>query len=307
MDLRQLRTFICVAESGSLSRASDRLRIAQPALSRQIKLLEKAVGTDLFNRHVRGMDLTDAGQVLLDRITGPLHQLEQSVFEVKSLDQTIHGEVKLGVFPTIINEFSVQLLQHVREHFPNINVHIKEGYSVNLIEWLQSGDLDVSFLYGPSNAYHLQSNRLFKDEIVLMSPPGVLPPSTEIDVREIAGLPLALPNRPFGPRLIVDRIATSAGTSLNPYFSVDSFGILVSMVMSGMCHGFMPISSLSNLISAGKIEARRILPSIAERELVLARSHVSLNSRATEAVVQSVQVVTKNMREDGSWQTYLSP
>ena len=56
MDLRQLRTFICVAESGSLSRASDRLRIAQPALSRQIKLLEKAVGTDLFNRHVRGMD-----------------------------------------------------------------------------------------------------------------------------------------------------------------------------------------------------------------------------------------------------------
>lgn len=305
MDLRQLKTFICVAESGSLSRASDRLRIAQPALSRQIKLLEKTVGTDLFNRHVRGMDLTDAGQILLSRISGPLHQLEQSIFEVKSLNKDVHGAVKLGVLPTIINEFSVQLLQYVREKYPNIKLYLKEAYSVNQIEWLQSGELDAGFLYGPASAYHLQSNQLFNDEIVLMSPPGQLPPGNEIHVKDIAKLSLALPNRPFGPRLIVDKIASSAGVSLEPEYNVDSFGIAVSMTVGGMCHGFMPLSSLSSLVDAKKIEVRRITPERAERELILARSHNNLNSRVSEVVVKSVLSVAKKMREEGSWRTHL--
>ncbi|XAT60654.1 LysR family transcriptional regulator [Rhodobacteraceae bacterium Araon29] len=305
MDLRQLKTFICVAESGALSRASDRLRIAQPALSRQIKLLEKTVGTELFVRHVRGMDLTDAGQILLARISGPLRQLEQSVFEVRSLDKAIHGEVKLGVLPTIINEFSIQLLQYVREKHPNIKLYVKEAYSVNLVEWLQTGELDAGFLYGPASSYHLQSNQLFHEEIGLMSPPGSLPPSNEIDVKDIADLPLALPNRPFGPRLIIDKIAASAGVSLEPEFQVDSFGIAVSMVASGMCHGFMPVSSLSNLVRMEKIEVRRIMPQRAERQLILARSHTSLKSRVTEVVVKSIFSVAKKMREEGSWQTHL--
>ncbi|MGB1960803.1 MAG: LysR family transcriptional regulator, partial [Candidatus Puniceispirillaceae bacterium] len=61
MDIKQLKTFICVAETGSLSAASDRLRLAQPALSRHIKLLEHEIGVQLFERHVKGMTLTEPG------------------------------------------------------------------------------------------------------------------------------------------------------------------------------------------------------------------------------------------------------
>ena len=68
MDLKQLRTFLRVAEVGSLSQASDRLRLAQPALSRQIKMLENEIGVPLFARHGRGMKLTEAGRQLLERI-----------------------------------------------------------------------------------------------------------------------------------------------------------------------------------------------------------------------------------------------
>ena len=77
MELRQLRTFRAVSELGSLSKASDRLRIAQPALSRQIKLLEHELRTQLFVRTGRGMTLTVAGQMLFDRTAGLLRQLEQ--------------------------------------------------------------------------------------------------------------------------------------------------------------------------------------------------------------------------------------
>ena len=305
MDLRQLKTFICVAESGSLSRASDRLRIAQPALSRQIKLLEHKVGTELFNRHVRGMDLTEAGKILLNRISGPIHQLEQSVLEVKSLDTDIHGEVKLGVLPTIMDEFSIRILEYVKEKYPGISLYLKEAYSVNLIEWLQSGEIDVSFLYGPASVYHLQAHDLLNDEIVLMSPPGHLQAGDKIHISEIAKLPLTLPNRPFGPRLIVDKIAAAAGVSLEPSYTVDSFGIAVSMVTSGLCHGFMPISSVAHLEAAGKMELRSIAPGNAKRQLILAQSFTGLNARVTEAVVNSVLKVIKDMKRQGIWKTRL--
>ena len=71
MDLKQLRTFRAVAELGSLSKAADRLRAAQPALSRHIKLLEHELRVELFVRNGRGMLLTSAGRMLLDRTTGP--------------------------------------------------------------------------------------------------------------------------------------------------------------------------------------------------------------------------------------------
>ena len=90
MDLKQLRTFRAVAELGSLSKAADRLRAAQPALSRHIKLLEHELRVELFVRNGRGMLLTSAGRMLLDRTTGLIRQIETDVggrdgFEVHML------------------------------------------------------------------------------------------------------------------------------------------------------------------------------------------------------------------------------
>jgi DNA-binding transcriptional LysR family regulator len=84
MDFRQLRTFSCVAELGSLSKASDTLRVAQPALSRQIKLLEHELRADLFTRNGRGMVLTDAGRLLLARTAGIVRQIDQIRDDIQS-------------------------------------------------------------------------------------------------------------------------------------------------------------------------------------------------------------------------------
>ncbi len=97
MDLKQLKTFIRVAEAGSLSRASDLLRLAQPALSRQIRMLEEEIGVDLFTRHGRGMDLTDAGVELLARVKGLITQLENSVEDIRSRPTGVKGSVSLGL------------------------------------------------------------------------------------------------------------------------------------------------------------------------------------------------------------------
>ena len=108
MDIKQLKTFICVAETGSLSAASDRLRLAQPALSRQIKLLEHKSGAQLFHRSVKGMALTESGEKLLSRVSGIIRQLEQAVDEVRSSAESITGNVAIGLMPSINSVLAVR-------------------------------------------------------------------------------------------------------------------------------------------------------------------------------------------------------
>src|SRR6201994_2665732 len=109
MDFRQLRTFSCVAELGSLSKASDTLRVAQPALSRQIKLLEHELRTELFIRNGRGMVLTDSGRLLLSRTAGIVRQLDQIRDDIQSSGGPPTGRVVLGLVPTVSCVLSARL------------------------------------------------------------------------------------------------------------------------------------------------------------------------------------------------------
>src|SRR5687767_12483832 len=101
MELRQLRTFLVVAETGSLSRAAGRLRIAQPALSRQIRMLEEEVGTELFQRHARGMALSEAGEVLIAHARGALRELDQAKSDLSALAGQVSGKVAIGLLPSV--------------------------------------------------------------------------------------------------------------------------------------------------------------------------------------------------------------
>src|SRR3546814_19561694 len=101
MDLRQLRTFLHVAELGSLGRAAERLRVAQPALGRQIRLLEEELGVPLFTRHGRGMAPTPAGRILLDRASALLRLVADTRAEVSAERDAVKGTVSLGVPPNV--------------------------------------------------------------------------------------------------------------------------------------------------------------------------------------------------------------
>ena len=168
MDIKQLKTFICVAETGSLSAASDRLRLAQPALSRQIKLLEHKSGAQLFHRSVKGMTLTESGEKLLSRVSGIIRQLEQAVDEVRSSAESITGNVAIGLMPSINSVLAVRLIEKVKNELPHVTLRIVEGYSGHLIEWLHRGDLDISFLYGPTHDLHLRCKGLLYENIALI-------------------------------------------------------------------------------------------------------------------------------------------
>ncbi|MEM8579617.1 MAG: LysR substrate-binding domain-containing protein [Pseudomonadota bacterium] len=302
MDIKQLKTFICVAETGSLSAASDRLRLAQPALSRHIKLLEHKIGVQLFERHVRGMTLTEPGEKLLARVSGLIRQLEQSFDDIRSVDETIKGNVAIGLMPSVNTMFAVRLIERVKRELPDITLRVVEGYSGHLIEWLQRGDLDVSFLYGPAADLHLRCKELLYEDIALISPPNTLPNLGEqIGIADMAHLPLVLPSRPHGIRMLVDNAAAKAGVSLNTALRGDAFEILKSLVVGGSYHAFIPLSAVSEELKAGSLEARTLVSPSIRRQLILAMPSDRPNTRATDAVVEILCREIAAMIDEGVW------
>ena len=306
MDIKQLKTFICVAETGSLSAASDRLRLAQPALSRQIKLLEHKTGAQLFHRTVKGMTLTESGEKLLSRVSGIIRQLEQAVDEVRSSSESITGNVAIGLMPSINSVLAVRLIEKVKSELPQVTLRIVEGYSGHLIEWLHRGDLDISFLYGPAHDLHLRCTGLLYENIALISAPGKLNNlGREIQLSDIAHLPIVLPSRPHGIRILVDNAVAKAGVKLNVEISGDAFEVLKSLVKTGNYHAFIPLSAVNEDIREGTLEARTFISPNIKRQLVLAMAPDRKNTRAAQATLKIITSEIEKMVGEGIWSAEL--
>jgi LysR family transcriptional regulator, nitrogen assimilation regulatory protein len=142
MDISRLKTLIHVAELGSLSKASERLNVVQPALSRQIRLLEKELVAYLFDRHGRGMVITDTGREVLEHAERIMGELDAIRTVAAPQTETLSGLVSVGTVPTVAEIVTVPLTTLVRETHPALSLRFTSGYSGYLLDWLQKGDLD---------------------------------------------------------------------------------------------------------------------------------------------------------------------
>ncbi len=286
MDLRQLRSFREIAESGSLSRASDRLRIAQPALSRQVRLLEAEAGLPLFTRHGRGMALTEAGRELLARVAGPMRQLEGAIADVRALAGAVAGQVALGMMPTVAAVLAGPLSRRVAQRHPDVSLRVVEGYTGHLIEWVQRGATDATLLYGPASDFHLPARDLFIETLVLAGPPGSgLSPDTPVTLAAAARHPLVAPSRPHGLRAIVDAGAARARVTLNLRHEADSFLVLKDLVECGLGFAILPRSAIRREEAEGRMTVAPLIRPTLRRHVVLAMPPDRSPGRATEAVL----------------------
>lgn len=304
MDLKQLRTFIRVAEAGSLSRASDRMRLAQPALSRQIKLLEAEIGTALFDRHARGMELTEAGRQLLTRVSGLVRQLEQCIDDIGAMPKVVRGQVALGLMPTVSRILAGRVAERVSRELPDVFLRIVESYDGHLVEWLQRGEVDVTLLYGPSSDLHLRTTELLYEDLVLVGPPdSELAADHEMKLRDVLGLKLALPSRSHGLRSVLEAAAAKARVALPVAFEGDSFSVLRDLVMRGLCYTILPPSALAAEVASGALKIAPIRPAVT-RQLILALPSSRSDTHATRAVVDVVISEMAGMVRAGEWRAY---
>ena len=171
MELFQLRSFYEVARSGSFSKAAENLCITQPALSRQIVILEKTVGISLFNRHNRGVNLTDAGRRLFEYAEDVLKLLDKASKSLKEMQNLESGQLKIGASTTIGNYLLPTWLAKFLYLHPSIDVCLQVGNSDTIIEQLVDGLFDFAFVAGFSSTPGLCIEPLLEDEILFLVGP----------------------------------------------------------------------------------------------------------------------------------------
>ena len=307
MDLRQLRTFSCVAELGSLSKASDTLRVAQPALSRQIKLLEHELRAELFTRNGRGMVLTDAGRLLLARTAGIVRQIDQVRDEIQSAGGPPSGRVVLGLVPTVSCVISARLARRTVDKYPGISLCIVESYSGHLMEWLHRGEMDLALIYGPSSDLHLTVQSLGRDTIVAVGPRGSgLAQKKQVDIGWLLRQRLVLPSHSHGLRALIEHAAAKKKLKLDVKLEADSFRVLTSLVEEGLGYTLLPPSSVRNEVAAGRLETAAIAKPAPMRELTLASPIDHPGSTAITLITELLRDELSACREEGLWDIKLA-
>ena len=237
MDLKQLEYFVRVAELGSFTRAAQVLDVAQPALSRQVRLLEVELRQNLLVRNGRGATPTEAGQVLLEHGRGILHQVERAREELARVRSGLAGRVALGLPPSVARVLMVPLTRAFREKLPQAQLSISEGLSSAMQENLHNGRLDIAVLYKPMPTPGIELQALMDEELLLVQPrpPGLPedPPPPAITLHEVAALPLLIPSRPNALRMHVESEMARIGCQPQIALEIDGVSAMLDLVADG--------------------------------------------------------------------------
>jgi LysR family nitrogen assimilation transcriptional regulator len=302
MDIKQLRTFRAVAELGSLSKAADRLRAAQPALSRHIKLLEHELRVELFIRNGRGMLLTSAGQILLDRTTGLVRQIEQVRDDIQSASGRPSGRVILGLVPTVSAVLSGRLARRIMTELPDISLRIVESYGGHLVEWLHRGEMDLAITYGLADDLHLSVHCIGAEDIAVVGPPGSgLARKKQVELEWLVKQRLILPSISHGLRALLEKAVAAKKLTLNAMIEADSYRAQISLMEEGLGYTLLPASAIRAELAAQRLEmAELVNPSVA-RELILAAPTERPSSIASSAISSLIIAEIQQLSKEGLW------
>ena len=242
MELRHLRYFVAVAESGSLTvAASEKLHTTQPSLSRQIKDLESEVGAQLLLRSVRGVELTPAGRVFLDHARVVLSQVETAIESARRLAEPTKPYFVLGFLTGHESTWLPEALQLLRDELPNIHVVVSSQVSPQLAVGLAKGTIDAAFLRREEGTSDLAFRLLVKEQLELFMPVGHRLASREaVDPRElrseiflsISAKALGGTGRPPALRIVIDAYLKKCGITVKPSHEVDNLAGIMSLITS---------------------------------------------------------------------------
>jgi len=260
-----------VIEAGNITRASELLFVAQPALGLQIRLLERDLGVPLLVRHSRGVEATAAGRLLYERATGIVQSVEETRRVVMALGDANRETVVLGLTPSIMNQVGSDLLIDAREHMPNVFISLVEEMSFALIEALERDEVDMVLAYDVPERPSLQRRLLFAEEVLFVTAPCGGPVPATITFTEALQHDLVQAGDRDLVRRIVQTEADRRGLPIKVTFEAQSISVMKSVVARGLAASFMPYGTAIDELRTGALVARRVTDPIIRRTLYMVR------------------------------------
>ena len=307
MDLRRLRSFLRIVDTGSLTRAAAALNIAQPALSQQIVSLESQFGQKLLIRSHHGVTPTEAGRVLYRHAQSLLKQFEQCEKDVKRASASLSGSVSVGIAPySGGSTIALDFLKAVRETYPDILLHIVEGFSVPFSELIMNGKLNMAIMHGVGPMRGVKFHPIAKEEFFLVASPSIPLPSESnhsVDLTDLVGAPLMLPSRINFVRRAVDSSFSSIHQSPNIVAEVESLETLSKAVAEGVGCAILPWSVANQIAVADRSFVKAIQNPTIEDTISIGISDQMPLSEAALAVRELLLELALEAVKSGLWQS----
>jgi len=305
MDLRQLKYFVQIIESGSLAKASRQLYIAQTALSQQIARLEAEVGKPLLIRTSKGVTPTENGTALQHHARFMLRQLDQALSIARQEPGTVHGMVSVGLAATTVCAVGVPFVRRIRDKYPGIVLNVVEGMSGHLAQMMQLGQLDLVILFSRDALPDSPSDPLVEEELFVMLPASsdlVPPRRIKLSIAETAQLPLILPTGIHGLRRRIAAEFEQRNLASRVVAEIDSLSLLMACVRQGMGATIKPMAAVlpederghgwrKLVISDANMKRQNFLYSVVPERL----------SPAAAAVRSELKDTIRELVQSGAW------
>ncbi len=300
MDTRILSNFLRVTETGNLSQAAATLNLAQPALSRQMALLEEDVGAQLFVRHRRGVTLTEAGELFRDRAQSILASVEQARAAVSSAGRDPTGTVTLGLPTSMIYVLSGDLVEAYRKRFSKVFLRVHEAVGHVVEALLKEGRLDAAILIEPRAMPGVALTPLIEEDIYLVGPGdaglSLDVPVAPADLAEVPMIMLAPENH---VRSKIEAVLSRAGLSFSAALEVEGQPLAFELVRRGLGYPLLPHCAARAEMAAGRMSGAPI--SDLRLGWTLGVNRARAGAPAVSALVELVEQIVAERARGNEW------
>jgi DNA-binding transcriptional LysR family regulator len=302
VELRQLTALVTVAEVGSVTKAAKLLHIVQPAVTRQIRLLEEELGVPLFERTRQGMVPTPAAEVLIMRARRALHELEAARAELRPEPGEVTGIVSVGLLESVLDILAQPLTEAVSRRHPGIELRLFTGYSGHLQQWLDTGEVDLTLLYNLSDTPSLSVIPLLRERLWAVAPPDAgLAAGSPVAWATVLAHPLVLPVSGHGLRALIDRARSAVPVEPRIAVQTNSMVLQKRLVLAGHGWTVLPAAGVAADVASGRLSGAPLTAPDVERSVVLGLQHRSRLLEPVEAVASSLTRLISDMVRSGAW------
>lgn len=255
MEIRQLRAFVAIAETGTFTAGALRVHVTQAAISMQIRQLESEIGARVFVRAPRHVILTEAGEQLLRRARHILREHDAALDEIAELAGAERGRLRIGsASAMVLTEQLPAILKELRKQHPAAEISVTSGTSEVLVDQILAGEVDIAFVSLPVDVRGIKTERLSEDQLVaIASPQHRLAKQRTIDAYTLAGERLILGERGGNTRRLIDQFFAQAGVTLRVAMELSRQQAIKRMVEEDMGVGIVPLQSVKEEVEKGRL------------------------------------------------------
>ncbi|MBH0421267.1 tricarballylate utilization LysR family transcriptional regulator TcuR [Salmonella enterica] len=300
MELRQLRYFVRIIETGSMGSAAQDLDIGVSALSQQMSRLENELAIRLLQRTSRGVTPTNAGLAFYSQAQLALRHADDAILAAR--EARLSGHVSVGMAPSTASILGIPFIHAMQENYADVRLHVVESLSGNLERMINTRQIDLAIVFQKDKILRWSARPILEEQLFLIGSHALLAalPDNPITPEQLAGIPLIMPSQGHGLRGRLDAVCQEHALNVEIVAEIDGLALLMRAVRDGLGATLQPGAAISHLDN----DALRV---IGVHNPVLSRPNflVSLSDdELTPAGLAARVVLTKVMRQlvdDGEW------